>query len=156
MRRLGRRVENWLQSSLAALGKRLKTLDWIDPARLAVFGGSYGGFAALSCMSRLPELWAADVSICGPANLETLVRSLPPDWLMVVRPMFGDPDTDADDMRRRSPVTYADQIVQRVRARGIEVSYLVFDDEGHGFTNRDNDIKGNSTVAEFFACHLCR
>jgi dipeptidyl aminopeptidase/acylaminoacyl peptidase len=155
----------------------LRSLDWVDPARLAVFGGSYGGFAALSCMSRLPDLWAAGVSRCGPANLETMARSMPPDWITAVRQMFGDPDADAEDMRRRSPVTYADQItapllviqgandprvpkaesdqiVERVRARGVEVSYLVFDDEGHGFTNRENDIKANSTVAEFLAGHL--
>ena len=157
----------------------LQALDWVDSGRIAVFGGSYGGFAALSCVSRLPEFWAAGVSICGPTNLEMLARSMPPDWITVVRQMFGDPDTDADDMRRRSPVTYADQItapllviqgandprvpkaesdqiVERARARGVEVSYLVFDDEGHGFTNRENDIKANSMVAEFLFGHLLK
>jgi dipeptidyl aminopeptidase/acylaminoacyl peptidase len=94
----------------AAAAEYLRSLDWVDPARVAVYGGSYGGFAALSCVSRLPDLWAAGVSVCGPANLETLARSMPPDGITVVREMFGDPDTDADDMRRRSPVTYADQI----------------------------------------------
>jgi dipeptidyl aminopeptidase/acylaminoacyl peptidase len=156
----------------------LRSQDWADPRRLAVFGISYGGFAALSCVSRLPELWAAGVSICGAANLESLARSMPPDWITVVRQMFGDPDTDAEDLRWRSPVTYADQItapllvvqgandprvpkaesdqiVERVRAKGVEVSYLVFDNEGHGFTNRSNDIKANSMVAEFLVDHLC-
>jgi dipeptidyl aminopeptidase/acylaminoacyl peptidase len=157
----------------------LRSVDWVDPGRLAVFGGSYGGFAALSCVSRLPEAWAAGVSICGPTNLESLAQSMPPDWITVVRQMFGDPDTDAEDLRRRSPVSYADQItapllvaqgandprvpkaesdqiVERMRARGVEVSYLVFDDEGHGFTNRDNDIKANSAVVEFLVDHLRR
>jgi dipeptidyl aminopeptidase/acylaminoacyl peptidase len=155
----------------------LKCQEWADPARLAVYGASYGGFAALSCVSRLPEIWAAGVSECGPTNLETLARSMPPDWITVVREMFGDPDTDAEDLRRRSPVTYADeitapllivqgandprvpkaeadQIVECLRARGVEVSYLVFDDEGHGFTNRDNDIKANNAIADFLCARL--
>jgi dipeptidyl aminopeptidase/acylaminoacyl peptidase len=91
--------------------------------------------------------------------------------------MFGDPDTDAEELRRRSPVTYADQItapllvvqgandprvpkaesdqiVERVRAKGVEVSYLVFDDEGHTFTNRNNDIKANTMVVEFLVKQL--
>jgi dipeptidyl aminopeptidase/acylaminoacyl peptidase len=155
----------------------LRSVDWVDPARIAVFGGSYGGFAALSCVSRLPELWAAGVSVCGPTNLESLARSMPPSWIKVVRQMFGDPDTDAEELRRRSPVTYADQItapllvvqgandprvpkaesdqiVERVRARGVEVSYLVFDDEGHAFTNRNNDITANTMVVEFLVMQL--
>jgi len=163
----------------AAAGMYLQSLPWVDAERLAVAGGSYGGFAALSCVSRLPSMWAAGVSICGPANLETLARSLPPQWMMVVREMFGDPDTEAEDMRRRSPVTYADQItapllviqgandprvpkaesdqiVARLRARGVEATYMVFDDEGHGFTSRDNDIKANTAVAEFLVEQLCR
>ena len=56
-----------------------------------VFGMSYGGFAALSCITRLPELWAAGVSVCGPTNLESLARSMPPDWAAMVAAMFGDP-----------------------------------------------------------------
>jgi dipeptidyl aminopeptidase/acylaminoacyl peptidase len=163
----------------AAAAAYARSLDWVDPARVAVFGGSYGGFATLSCLSRLPDLWAAGVSVCGPANLESLARSMPPDWAIAVREMFGDPDTDADDLLRRSPVTYADQItapllviqgandprvpkaesdqiVARLRERGVDVSYLVFDDEGHSFTSRDNDIKAFSTVAEFLVEHLCR
>jgi dipeptidyl aminopeptidase/acylaminoacyl peptidase len=163
----------------AAAGAYLRGLDWVDPARVAVAGGSYGGFAALSCISRLPSLWAAGVSICGPANLETMARSMPPDWNAAVLEMFGDPDTDGEDLRRRSPVTYADQItapllvlqgandprvpkaesdqiVARLRARGVEVTYLVFDDEGHGFTSRENDIAANTAIAEFLVEHLLR
>jgi dipeptidyl aminopeptidase/acylaminoacyl peptidase len=156
----------------------LRSLDWADPGRLAVLGQSYGGFAALSCLARLPDLWAAGVSVYGPTNLEMLARSMPPDWITIVRQMFGDPDTDAEELRRRSPVTYADQItapllviqgandprtpktesdqiVEQVRTRRVEVSYLVFEDEGHGFTNRGNDIKANTMVAKFLIDHLC-
>ena len=102
---------------------------------------------------------------------------MPADWATVVLEMFGDVDTDADDMRRRSPVTYADQItapllvlqgandprvpkaesdqiVGRVRANGVEAEYVVFDDEGHGFTSRDNDITAHSAILGFLIKHL--
>jgi dipeptidyl aminopeptidase/acylaminoacyl peptidase len=166
-------------SDFAAAAEYLHTLDWVAADRLAVMGKSYGGFAALSCLSRLPHLWAAGVSICGPSNLETLARSMPPSWATTVATMIGDPDKDADRLRERSPVTYAsqitapllvlqgatdprvpqaesDQIVSRVRANGVDVQYLVFDDEGHGFTSRENDTRANLTIAEFLAEHLLR
>jgi dipeptidyl aminopeptidase/acylaminoacyl peptidase len=155
----------------------LRAQDWADPDRIAVLGKSYGGFAALSCVSRLPGLWAAAVSAYGPSNLVTLARTVPPDWATIVATMFGDPDENAEDLRERSPVTYADriaapllviqgakdprvpkaesdQIVDRARANGAEVEYLVFEDEGHGFTSRENDIKAHTAIVEFLARHL--
>jgi dipeptidyl aminopeptidase/acylaminoacyl peptidase len=161
----------------AAAAGYLQSQDWADGQHLAVMGKSYGGFAALSCLSRLPDLWAAGVSCYGPANLETLARSMPPDWAPVVLEMFGDVNTDTDDMRRRSPVTYADQItapllvlqgandprvpkaesdqiVDRVRANGVEAEYVVFGDEGHGFTSRDNDITAHTAILSFLLKHL--
>ena len=166
-------------SDFAAAAGYLHSLDWIAKDRLAVMGKSYGGFAALSCLSRLPHLWAAGVSICGPSNLETLARSMPPSWATTVATMIGDPDKDGDRLRERSPVTYAsqitapllvlqgatdprvpqaeaDQIVSRVRANGVDVQYLVFDDEGHGFTSRENDTRASLTIGEFLAEHLLR
>jgi dipeptidyl aminopeptidase/acylaminoacyl peptidase len=155
----------------------LKALDWIDQDRMAVMGQSYGGFAALTCLTRLPHLWAAGVSVRGPANLETLARSMPASWAITVATMIGDPDKDAARMRERSPVTYADQItapllviqgandrrtpkaeadqiVAAARANDADVEYLVFDDEGHGFTSRDNDIKAHTAVVDFLTKHL--
>ena len=161
----------------AAATAYLKSLDWVDASRLAVMGQSYGGFAALSCLSRLPGLWAAGVSIYGPANLETLARSMPPSWAAAVAAMIGDPDTEAGKLRERSPVTYAsqidapllviqgtndprvpqaeaDQIVSAARSNGADVTYLVFPDEGHGFTSRANHTKAHITIAQFLSKHL--
>ena len=155
----------------------LRTLDWVDPERIAVLGKSYGGFAALSCVSRLPGLWAAGISAYGPSNLQTLARSVPPDWATTIATMIGDPDKDAEELLERSPVTYADQItapllviqgakdprvpkaesdqiVARARANGAEVEYLVFEDEGHGFSNRENDIKAHTAIVEFLVKYL--
>jgi dipeptidyl aminopeptidase/acylaminoacyl peptidase len=155
----------------------LRSLDWVDPDMIGVYGASYGGFAALSCLARLPGPWAVGVSICGPSNLETLDRSAPPDWRAAAADMVGDPDHDADGMRARSPLTYAaqitaplfivqgaqdprvpkaesDQIVARLRAKGIEIRYDVYEDEGHEFTNRDNEIRSMSDVADFLISHL--
>lgn len=156
----------------------LRSLSWVDPGRIGVFGPSYGGFCALSCLSRLPELgWAAGVDVCGPSNLVTLAKSSPPTWRSLVTAMFGDPDADAERLLARSPVTYADQIraplmvvqgandprvpqsesdqiVARLRALGVEVRYRVFPDEGHGLTKRENQARAFADICEFLVQHL--
>ncbi len=164
---------------LSAAHAWLALQPWADTRKVGVFGGSYGGFAALSCITRIPELWAAGVSVCGMSNLETLARSMPPDWASMVATMFGDPSNsaDAEEMRLRSPLTYAhqikapllviqgandprvpraesDQIIDAARANGADPRYVVFDDEGHGFTSRANDIKANQLIVEFLTNQL--
>jgi dipeptidyl aminopeptidase/acylaminoacyl peptidase len=74
----------------------LRTQDWVDPERIGVFGGSYGGFAVLTCVTRLPDYWAAAVDIFGPANLLTFARAVPPTWRRMMKEFVGDPDEDAD------------------------------------------------------------
>lgn len=151
--------------------------EWVDADRVAVFGGSFGGFAVLSCLSRLPERWAAGVSIVGPSNLVTFARSVPPTWRPLMAALVGDPDDDREMLTERSPLTYADaivaplfviqgakdprvvkaesdQMVDRLRARGVEVRYDVYDDEGHGFTRRENEIRALSDVGDFLVEHL--
>jgi dipeptidyl aminopeptidase/acylaminoacyl peptidase len=149
----------------------------IDSDRIAAMGGSYGGFAALSCLARLPYQWAAGVSLCGPTNLVTLARACPPTWKHFVATVLGDPDTDAEYLTQRSPTTYADaitaplfvlqgardprvpraeadQLVTRLREHGVSVRYEVFEDEGHGFTNRENELRAYEEIAEFLGDHL--
>ena len=70
-------------------------MDWIDSNRLAVAGASYGGFAALPCLTRLPDLWTAGISLCGPSNLVTLAAACPPTWRAFVNIVLGDPAADA-------------------------------------------------------------
>jgi dipeptidyl aminopeptidase/acylaminoacyl peptidase len=155
----------------------LHSLPWVDRDRIGVFGGSYGGFAVLSCVSRLPDYWAAAVDIVGPSNLVTAIESFPPTWREVGKETFGDPETDREDMLRRSPITYvdqiktplfviqgandprvkkaeSDQIVEALRERNIPVRYDVYEDEGHGFTKKENELKSIGDTAAFFEEHL--
>jgi dipeptidyl aminopeptidase/acylaminoacyl peptidase len=90
----------------------LRSLDWVDGDRLGVYGMSYGGFASLSCLSRLPDLWRAGVVICGLVDLESDIRSLPPTWSRRAAEWIGDVDDPADLARLKaaSPLTHAADI----------------------------------------------
>ncbi len=155
----------------------LQAQDWVDAGRIGVVGGSYGGFAVLSCVTRLPDLWAAAVDIVGPANLITFTQAVPPTWKRAVKEMVGDPDEDSDFLRERSPITYiestvapllviqgakdprvvrgeSDQFVDRLRELGRTVDYVVFDDEGHGFTRRANEQRAFRLTAEWLERYL--
>jgi len=155
----------------------LRSQDWIDPERLAVFGGSYGGFAVLSCTTRLPEYWAAGVDIFGPSNLVTFARAVPPTWRRFMALMVGDPESEEEFLLERSPLTYiedlrapllviqgandprvvqteSDQLVERLRELGREVEYEVFEDEGHGFTRKSNELRAYRLAAGWLERHL--
>ncbi len=162
---------------LEAAAQYLQAQDWVDPEKIAVYGGSFGGFATLSCISRLPGYWAAAVDIVGPSNLVTFAKAVPPTWRRMMAKWVGDPETEVDFLMSRSPVTYvdqittplfvvqgandprvvkpeSDQIVERLRERGVDVRYDVYEDEGHGFTKRDNELKAMRDMAEFLEAHL--
>jgi dipeptidyl aminopeptidase/acylaminoacyl peptidase len=157
--------------------RHLTSLDWVDPARIGLFGGSFGGFATLSCVSRLPGRWAAAVALFGPSNLLTFAGSVPPTWRRMMAEWVGDVETEQDFLLARSPITYADdidtplfviqgandqrvvqaesdQIVERLRERGVDVRYDVYPDEGHGFAKRANEAKALSDAAEFLLGYL--
>jgi dipeptidyl aminopeptidase/acylaminoacyl peptidase len=155
----------------------VRSLDWVDPHRLAVYGGSFGGFATLSAMTRLPQYWACGVDIVGPANLVTFVRAVPPWWRRMMKKWVGDPDEDRDLLVERSPITYvdgvraplmvlqgandprvvrpeSDQLVERLRELGRDVEYHVFEDEGHGFAKRANQLRAYRLIGDFLERHL--
>jgi dipeptidyl aminopeptidase/acylaminoacyl peptidase len=155
----------------------LRAQDWVDPDRIGVFGGSYGGFATLSCVTRLPEYWAAAVDIVGPSNLVTFAKAVPPTWRRLMARWVGDPETEVDFLMERSPISYvdnvtapllviqgandprvvkaeSDQMVERLNKLGQEVEYVVFDDEGHGFTRRANELRGWRLTADWLVTHL--
>jgi dipeptidyl aminopeptidase/acylaminoacyl peptidase len=157
--------------------KWLREQDWVDSERIGVFGGSYGGFAVLTCVTRLPDYWAAAVDIFGPSNLVTFAKAVPPTWKRFIARFVGDPETEADFLMERSPITYvenvkapllviqgatdprvvkgeSDQLVEKLRSLGRTVEYEVFDDEGHGFTKRPNELKAYRLTVDWLEKHL--
>ena len=162
---------------LRAAAEWMRSRPELDPGRFGVFGGSFGGFSTLNCATRLPEYWKVAVDVVGPSNLLTFVRSVPPFWTRFMNEWVGNPETEADFLRERSPITYidnvradmliiqgandprvnkaeSDQMVERLRAKGRKVEYIVFEDEGHGFTKRTNEMKGFGAIARFLVDHL--
>ena len=165
-------LEDWRHAA-----EWLKAQAFVDGERLGVYGGSYGGFATLSCVARLPEYWRAAVNVFGPSNLLTFVRAVPPQWVRFMSKWVGDPDTEEAFLRERSPITYveqvraallviqgakdprvvkaeSDQMVERLRALDREVEYEVFDDEGHGFTRYANEVRAHRLTCEWLERHL--
>lgn len=157
----------------------MQSLDRVDSKRMGVGGGSFGGFATLSAASRLPDYWAAAVDLVGPSNLVTFAKAVPPHWRRFMDEWVGNPEKEYDFLRSRSPITYvdqikaplfiiqgakdprvvkaeSDQIVEKLRARGVQVRYDVYEDEGHGFTKRTNELKAWKDTAEFMEKHLLR
>ena len=157
--------------------------DWmaadprIDPKRLAVYGGSYGGFATLLCVTTMPERWKCAVDVFGVANLVTMIEHAQPNWRRFLKLWIGDLETDRAKLVERSPITHldkvrcpmlvvqgtndprvpkeeSDQVVERLRARGIPVEYMVFEDEGHGFTKRANSDRAHARVVDFLTQQL--
>jgi dipeptidyl aminopeptidase/acylaminoacyl peptidase len=159
--------------------KWLHQQDWVDSNRIGLYGGSYGGFAVLTCVTRLPDYWAAAVDIFGPSNLVTFAKAVPPTWKRFIARFVGDPETEVDFLMERSPITYvenvktpllviqgatdprvvkgeSDQLVERLKSLGREVEYVVFEDEGHGFTKRQNELKAYALAVEWLEKHLNR
>ena len=160
----------------------LAGIEWLfdngitDRDRLFLVGGSYGGYMALLLHGRHADYFKAVVDIFGPSDLFTFVNSVPPHWKPIMDRWLGDPERDKERFVKDSPVTYldgmvkpmlviqgakdprvvkeeSDQIVAKLEKLGRDVEYLVLDDEGHGFSKKENEIKVYSLMLEFLEKH---
>jgi dipeptidyl aminopeptidase/acylaminoacyl peptidase len=151
-----------------------------DLGRVAIYGGSYGGYATLAGIAFTPDLYACAVDYVGVSNLFTFMNTIPPYWkpmLDMMYEMVGDPVADSLLMRSASPVFHVDQIkvplfvaqgandprvnkdesdqmVEALKNRGIEVQYMVKYDEGHGFRNEENRFDFYRAMEAFLKEHL--
>lgn len=151
-----------------------------DPKRIAIYGGSYGGYATLAGVTFTPDLYACAVDYVGVANLFTFLKTIPPYWkpyLDQFYEMVGNPKTDSLLFAETSPVLHADrikvplfiaqgandprvnkaesdQMVAALKKRGIEVEYMVKDNEGHGFRNQNNRFDFYGAMEKFLNKYL--
>lgn len=151
-----------------------------DPKRVAIYGGSYGGYATLAGLAFTPDLYACGVDYVGVSNLFTFMQTIPPYWkpmLDMMYEMVGNPVADSTMMANASPALHADrikaplfvaqgandprvnkdesdQMVEALKARGIDVQYMVKDNEGHGFHNEENQFDFYRAMEAFLAEHL--
>ena len=135
-----------------------------NPKQIAIYGGSYGGYATLAGLTFTPDLYACGVDYCGVSNLFTFMNTIPPYWKPTLERfyvMVGNPEKDQELLHDVSPVFHADkiqvpllvvqgaqdprvnineadQIVEALRKRGVKVEYLIKENEGHGFHNEEN------------------
>ena len=153
---------------------------WADRDRIAIYGGSYGGYAALVGATFTPDVFCCAVDIVGPSNIKTLIESVPPYWASLIvqfHTRVGNPETEEDFLWSRSPLSKVDQIkipmliaqgandprvkqaeseqiVAAMREKGIDHDYMLFPDEGHGFAKPENRMKFYGEADRFLAKHL--
>lgn len=153
-----------------------------DRSRIAIMGGSYGGYATLAGLAFTPEAFCCGVDIVGPSNLETLLATIPPYWAAFFENLarrVGDPRTEAGRklLQERSPLhsagaisrplligqgandprvkqAEADQIIAAMRAKDLPVTYVLYPEEGHGFAVPENRIAFFAIAEAFLAAHL--
>nr|NNM89436.1 S9 family peptidase [Bacilli bacterium] len=144
--------------------------------KLFVMGGSYGGYMTLLLHGRHAEYFRAAVDIFGPSDLFTFYHSVPEFWKPMMDAWLGNPESDKEKMTEDSPITYldamtkpmlviqgandprvvkaeSDQIVERLRKKGRDIEYLVLEDEGHGFSKKENELRVYQRVIEFLDKH---
>jgi dipeptidyl aminopeptidase/acylaminoacyl peptidase len=153
---------------------------WADKSRVAIYGGSYGGYAALVGAAFTPDEFCCAVDIVGPSNLKTLLETIPPYWAPMIAQLYrrvGNPETDEAFLWARSPLSRAhdiriplliaqgandprvkqaesEQIVAALTEAGIDHEYMLFPDEGHGFAKPENRIKFYTAAERFLAKYL--
>jgi dipeptidyl aminopeptidase/acylaminoacyl peptidase len=160
--------------------KYLASLGYVDSAKIGIMGGSYGGYMVLAALAFKPEEFAAGVDIFGVSNWVRTLQSIPPYWESQRKALYaeiGDPNTQLDMLREVSPLFHADkitkplivlqgkndprviksesdEIVAAIKKKGGVVEYVVFDNEGHGFTKKENEIRAYKSILEFLDKYL--
>jgi dipeptidyl aminopeptidase/acylaminoacyl peptidase len=158
----------------------LKTLDYVDGEKIGIMGGSYGGYMTLAALAFQPDEFKVGVDIFGVSNWVRTLQSIPPYWESFREALYqeiGNPATQLDFLKDTSPLFHADKInkplmvlqgkndprvilpesddiVAAVKKNNVPVEYVVFDDEGHGFTKKKNQIEGYGAVLKFLDTHL--
>ncbi|HKR59515.1 MAG TPA: S9 family peptidase [Pyrinomonadaceae bacterium] len=160
--------------------KYLQSLGWVDESKIGIMGGSYGGYMVLAALAFKPEEFAVGVDIFGVSNWVRTLQSIPPYWESARKSLYkeiGDPGTQLEMLKEVSPLFHADkirrplivlqgandprvikpesdEIVEAVKKSGVPVEYVVFDNEGHGFTKKANEIRASKAILEFLDLHL--
>jgi dipeptidyl aminopeptidase/acylaminoacyl peptidase len=171
---------NKMQDDISDAVAHAISRGWSDPARVAIVGGSYGGYAALAGAAFTPDLYCCAVDMVGPSNLITLIETIPPYWAPLIAQFHnrvGDPAKDKDFLWSRSPLSRADQIriplliaqgandprvkqaeseqiVAALEKAGIEHEYMLFEDEGHGFAKPENRLRFYAAADTFLSRYL--
>lgn len=181
----------FLESSYKQWGLKMQDditdgVNWLieqgiaDAKRIAIYGGSYGGYAVLAGLTLTPTLYACGIDYVGVSNLFTFMNTIPPYWrpmLEMMHEQIGNPETDKEQLEKTSPALHADkisvplfiaqgandprvnkaesdQMVEALRQRGVEVEYMVKDNEGHGFQNQENRFDFYRAMERFLKQHL--
>jgi len=169
-----------MQDDLTDAVKWAIAKGYADPKKVAIYGGSYGGYATLAGAAFTPDLYACGVDIVGPSNIMTLIASIPPYWQPLVKLFYtrvGDPQTEEAMLKERSPLFSAnkikipmligqgandprvkqaesEQIVAALKGNEQYVEYIVYPDEGHGFARPENRLDFYGKSEKFLAKYL--
>jgi dipeptidyl aminopeptidase/acylaminoacyl peptidase len=160
--------------------KYLASLGYVDTSKIGIIGGSYGGYMVLAALAFKPDEFVVGVDLFGVSNWVRTLESVPPYWESFRKALYkelGDPKTDSENLKAISPLFHADritkplivlqgkndprvikpesdEIVEAVKKKGGVVEYVVFDNEGHGFTKKANEIRGYKAILDFLDKHL--
>lgn len=160
--------------------KYLSSLGYVDEQKIGIIGGSYGGYMVLAALAFKPDEFAVGVDIFGVSNWLRTLESIPPYWESIRKGLYkelGNPETDKENLRAISPLFHtdmirkplivlqgkndprvikpeSDEIVEAVKKNNGVVEYIVFDNEGHGFTKKANEIRGYKAVLDFLDRYL--
>ncbi len=165
---------------VVASKRMLADTGYVDPARIGIIGGSYGGYMVLAALTLQPDAFQVGVDLFGISNWIRTLENVPPWWEAFKEALYaelGNPKTDAERLRRISPLFNAtkikaplmvlqgandprvlkvesDEIVEAAKKNGVPTEYIVFADEGHGFVKKENEVKGYTAVLDFVDKHL--